>query len=104
MRAGVVLGSAVLVIFVAAGCWYVVRGGNFLDAWGIALLASAGLLSITSGGYADRLNGVSYSSVLLEGGKLSTRDDVPLAGLTGTGVALLVGLPLFLAGGLLLGL
>ena len=91
----VVVGAAVAGLAIA-GLWSALGGGDFRPKAGSVLLALGTLFNISSGATFSR-------SAAFEAGRRPDRDDIGTGGLTGLGVFLFVGLPLFLAGGALFG-
>ena len=86
---------------VAAGLWSAVQGGGFRAKAGIALMAIAGLISLTGG------TALSGAATLETRAFLGMGPDVEEpatgGGLTALGVFLFVSRPLFIVGGLLFG-
>jgi hypothetical protein len=102
LRQALVLIVALAVLACAvAGVWTAVAGGGFRVKVAIALLAIAVVISVTGNGVLTR-SGTAEMNALLGRGP---DHEEPAAGgrLTGVGVFLFVGVPLFVAGGLLFG-
>jgi hypothetical protein len=95
-----IVGFAALAV-VAAVIWSAVAGGGIRVKVAIALLVVAVLVFITSNGMATRplMAGIS----VLQGLPPDDGERADTGGLTGVGIFLLVGLPLFLAGAVLYG-
>ncbi len=86
---------------VAAGLWSTVQGGGFRSKAGIALMAIAGLISLTGGTAFSRAATLETRAFLGMGPDFE--EPATGEGLTALGVFLFVSLPLFIVGGLLLG-
>lgn len=84
-----------------AALWVLGRGGAYDHRLGAVLMVVAALVCLTSGTDLSRQATLEVRAFLGAG----PDREVPWSGeaLTPVGVALLIGLPLFLAGGLLLG-
>ena len=86
---------------VTAGLWSTVQGGGFRSKLGIALMAIAGLLSLTGGTALSRAATLETRAFLGMGPDLE--EPATGEGLTAVGIFLFVSLPLFIVGGLLFG-
>jgi hypothetical protein len=95
-EAAVLLVIALVVVAVAAGVWVAVSGGDFVDRLGVALIAVGALLGVTNDLTLSRIGMLDARSAF----GLPPEQDSAGGGrvLTGVGVFLFVGLPLVVAG------
>lgn len=92
------LAGLVLLSAACAGAWVAVRGGPYGPRLGWALMGVGGIILIGGPGMLTRHGGADGFAFLGRGPEMGDGDS---GSLTGTGLALLVGLPLLIGGGLL---
>ena len=96
------LAVLVAVALVAAGVWVAAAGGSFPDRLGWTMLAVGGVVILCAPALLTRVGSADGFAFLGKGPEMGLQDAGGTQHLTGTGVSILIGVPLLVVGGLLI--
>ena len=94
------LAGLALVAAICAGAYVAVRGGPYVPRLGWALMSVGGIIVLCGPGLVTRMGSADGFDFVGKGPEMGG-DSSRTQHLTGTGIAVMVGLPLIFAGGLL---